>query len=68
MILVEYNAKERKTEIHFIDRVPELNQDVEGITKIVSLVSRLLYREVYGFCDVCWSNILKCKENRGLRK
>ena len=65
---MEYNAKERKTEIHFIDRVPELNQDVEGITKIVSLVSRLLYREVYGFYDVCWSNILKCKENRGLRK
>lgn len=53
MILVEYNAKKRQTEINFIDRVPELVQDVEGISKIVNLVSRLLYQEVYGFFRVC---------------
>ena len=64
---MEYNAKQRKTEIHFIDRVPELVQDVEGITKIVNLVSRLLYQEVYGFFPVCWNTIGKCTENRGFR-
>ena len=53
LILVEYNAKKRQTEINFIDRVPELVQDVEGISKIVNLVSRLLYQEVYGFFRVC---------------
>ena len=64
---MEYNAKQRKTEIHFIDRVPELVQDVEGITKIVNLVSRLLYQEVYGFSSVCWNTTGKCMENRGFR-
>lgn len=53
---MEYNAKQRRTEIHFIDRVPELVQDVEGITKIVNLVSKLLYQEVYGFSSVCWKS------------
>ena len=67
MIVAEYNAKQRKTEIHFIDRVPELVQDVEGITKIVNLVSRLLYQEVYGFSSVCWKSTGKCTENRGFR-
>lgn len=64
---MEYNAKQRKTEIHFIDRVPELEQDVEGITKIVNLVSKLLYQEVYGFSSVCWKTYQKCRENRGFK-
>lgn len=49
LLLLEYNESKSQTQMDIIDTKYGMTHDMKVIDQIVDLVSRILYKEVFGF-------------------